>query len=307
MSERVDAPATVVELQVPASELALAPTLTSGQVFRWHPSGVSWVGVVGRAVWQVDQQGERLTVTSWGEPVDVAAVQRFFRLEVALGQLYPALRGRQPLLDAALARFPGLRVICQPVDDALLSFAVASANHVGRIARSLDRLAAALGPPIVTFGGAPYFALPNWEQLAEADPSWLWQVADLGYRGRVLQRLGEVLARRPAGWLAGLATLSYQEAHQELAALPGVGPKIADCICLYGLGFDEAVPIDSHLWAIARTLFGPAIPTASLTPRTYRAVADLFRATFPAAPGWAQHYLFHARRLTPLAVRRQVA
>ncbi|MCL6648902.1 MAG: hypothetical protein K6U89_11265 [Chloroflexi bacterium] len=307
MSERVNAPATVVELLVPARELALAPTLASGQVFRWRPHGAGWVGVVGRTVWQVSQHGERLTVTSWGAPVDVAAVQRFFRLEVELGQLYAALGGRQPLLDAALARFPGLRVVCQPADDALLSFAVASANHVGRIARSLDRLAAALGPPIATPGGEPFWALPGWEQLAAADPDWLWRVADLGYRGRVLQRLGEALARRPAGWLAGLAALPYSEAQRELAALPGIGPKIADCVCLYGLGFDEAVPIDSHLWAIARTLFGPAIPTASLTPRTYRAVADLFRATFPAAPGWAQHYLFHARRLTPLAVRRQVA
>jgi 8-oxoguanine DNA-glycosylase Ogg len=297
------------ELRLPLASdaLDLASTLASGQVFRWRQAGDGWVGVVGRSVWRVRFAGAALTVESTGEPVNAAAIARFFRLDVDLASLRCALRGNAPLLDAALDRFPGLRLVRQPAHDALVSFAVASANHVGRIGRSLERLAAAYGEPIAEVAGTSFWALPSWEQLAEADPVALWRDADLGYRGRVLQRLGATLAARPAGWLDGLAALPYRAAHAELTALPGIGPKIADCVLLYGLGFDEAVPVDSHVWAIARDLFTAAIPTSSLTERTYQVVGDLYRAAFPANPGWAQQYLFHWRRMTPITARRSAA
>jgi N-glycosylase/DNA lyase len=293
-----------VEIALREGELDLAATLTSGQVFRWRAVASAWVGVVGRSVWRAQHAAGRLIVESAGLPLAADDVARFFRLDVDLPGLRQAWRGRQPALDGALERFAGLRVVRQPAHDAMVSFAIASANHVGRIARSLDRLAAVYGEPAGTLDGEPFWALPSWERLAEADPVALWRDADLGYRGRVLQRLGVALAGRPADWLEGLAELPYREAHDELTALPGIGPKIADCVLLYGLGFDTAIPVDSHIWAIARELFGAAIPTASLTGRTYQRVSELYRAAFPANPGWAQHYLYHQRRMTPIAARR---
>jgi len=38
----------------------------------------------------------------------------------------------------------------------------------------------------------------------------------------------------------------YRDAHERLLELQGVGPKVADCICLFGLGWGEAVPVDTH-------------------------------------------------------------
>ena len=293
-----------VELPLAEGELDLEATLASGQVFRWRRVDDAWVGVVGGAVWRVRTEADLLVVESAGAPVALAEVSRFFRLDVDLRSLRAALRGIAEPLDEALERFVGLRVVRQPAHDAMVSFAIASANHVGRIARSLDRLAAAYGEPAGQLGGEQFWALPCWERLAEADPAALWRDADLGYRGRVLQRLGATLAGLPANWLDGLAALPYREAHAELTALPGIGPKIADCVLLYGLGFDEAIPIDSHIWAVARALFGNSIPTASLTGRTYQRVGDLFRSAFPTRPGWAQHTLFHQRRMTALSGRR---
>lgn len=296
-----------VRLHVPARQLDIASTLGSGQVFRWSRQGDAWLGVVGRSVWRVEHGEGTLTVETWGEPACDADVRRFFRLDVDLDWLTGSLGATNPRLAEALVRFAGLRLVCQPVNDALLGFACSSANHVGRIARSLDLLAQHYGAPIAEVEGQTYFALPAWQTLANADANQLWQLADLGYRGKVLRRLGAVVAARPETWLAGLAGLSYLDAHRAIDALPGIGPKIADCVCLYGLGFDEAIPVDSHIWAIARELFGSAIPTLSLTPRTYRAVANLYHDAFGAQAGWAQHYLFHQRRLTPIAERRRTA
>lgn len=38
----------------------------------------------------------------------------------------------------------------------------------------------------------------------------------------------------------------YRHAHEQLLLLQGVGPKVADCVCLFGLGWGESVPIDTH-------------------------------------------------------------
>ncbi|MCS7001308.1 MAG: hypothetical protein NZ518_00515 [Dehalococcoidia bacterium] len=288
----------VARVGLARSALDLASTLASGQVFRWRRHGDGWVGVVGRAAWLVQQDDAGLTVASVGAPVAEDDVRRFFRLDVDLSALAAQFASRHPMLREAVARFPGLRVVRQPPADALISFACSSANHVARIARSLDALARAFGDPIGSLVGEDWHALPTWEQLANADPVALWRNADLGYRGRVLHRLGVALATRPAGWLESLADAPYPDARRELTALPGIGPKIADCVCLYAFGHDDAAPIDSHIWAVARALFPDDALTRTLTDRAYQAIGDRFRATFAPRPGWAQHYLFHQRRVT---------
>ena len=38
--------------------------------------------------------------------------------------------------------------------------------------------------------------------------------------------------------------IKYDEAREELMRLPGVGPKVADCVLLFGYGKGEAFPAD---------------------------------------------------------------
>ncbi|MDY4999351.1 MAG: 8-oxoguanine DNA glycosylase, partial [Lachnospiraceae bacterium] len=47
--------------------------------------------------------------------------------------------------------------------------------------------------------------------------------------------------------LALLPKLSYAEAMEELVRINGIGPKVANCVCLFGLHHVEAFPIDTHV------------------------------------------------------------
>ncbi len=49
-----------------------------------------------------------------------------------------------------------------------------------------------------------------------------------------------------AGSMMPEGRAGYREAHEALTTLQGVGPKVADCVCLMGLGWGEAVPVDTH-------------------------------------------------------------
>ncbi|KAL8964827.1 MAG: hypothetical protein Q9183_004195 [Haloplaca sp. 2 TL-2023] len=100
---------------------------------------------------------------------------------------------------------------------------------------------------------------------------------------------------RPAGEMGPQGREGYRAAHEALLALQGVGPKVADCVCLMGLGWGEAVPVDTHVWQIAQRdyKFGKG-KHSSLTKATYDAVGDRFRSLWGKEAGWAHSILFTA-------------
>jgi N-glycosylase/DNA lyase len=100
---------------------------------------------------------------------------------------------------------------------------------------------------------------------------------------------------RPPGWLESLRDVPYRDAHAALTGLFGVGAKLADCICLFALDKDAAVPVDTHVRQIAVELFVPGLAGKSLTPRIYDAIAAAYRDRFGDYAGWAQQYLFFGR------------
>jgi N-glycosylase/DNA lyase len=135
-----------------------------------------------------------------------------------------------------------------------------------------------------------------------------------GYRAGYIAKTASIVAKeRPEGWLQGLCNPElfdeemdqkafteggregYRRAHEELLQLQGVGPKVADCVCLMGLGWGESVPVDTHVWQIAQRdyKFGKG-KHKSLTKVTYDAVGDHFRALWGREAGWAHSVLFTA-------------
>lgn len=88
---------------------------------------------------------------------------------------------------------------------------------------------------------------------------------------------------------------TYKEAHEALLSLAGVGPKVADCVCLMGLGWGESVPVDTHVWQIAQRdyKFGKS-KTKTFNKVLYDAVGDHFRDIWGKYAGWAHSVLFAA-------------
>jgi len=287
--------------EIPGAELSLEASLNCGQAFRWVPSaGGAWTGVVwDRAVW-VRRSGDFVELRAYPPLPDPEGwFSAYFRLDVDLKALYGHFRAAHPYLAEAIGLFPGLRVLGQHPTEVLLSYALSVSNSVPRISRAIEVLSRRFGRPIVTLDGVSYYAFPRPEVLAGLplpDPE-LAAETGAGWRLENLKRVAAALSARGEGWLTGLAETPYEEAWAELTTLPGVGPKIADCVCLFGLWFDEAVPVDTHIWALARDLFGPAIPARTLTPATYRLVSRLYREKFGPFAGWAQEYLYHWRRV----------
>lgn len=57
-----------------------------------------------------------------------------------------------------------------------------------------------------------------------------------------------------------LRNLSYEDTMKYLTSWKGIGPKVANCICLFGLGHKEAFPRDVWIKRIEIEHFGGYFP-----------------------------------------------
>ncbi len=125
--------------------------------------------------------------------------------------------------------------------------------------------------------------LPTWKQLAMLTEDEL-RTCQLGFRARYIKDTADFLQSHP-GWLDHTATLPYPEARQALCTLPGVGEKIADCVALFGLGHQQAFPVDTWMIKSMSRRYG-------LNGWSPSQVAHFGRVHFGDHAGLARQYLF---------------
>ena len=283
-------------------DLDLAATLDCGQAFRWRLADDGWWrGVIGDRAVRIRRVGdacEYQVYPSRGADGE-ALLRKYLRLDVDLSTLVEDLALRCSRIHPALRAHPGIRILAQPPEETLLSFLCSPANSVPRISRSIEQLCERHGALIARLDGVEYRAFPSKGTLIKL-PDAEYRAAGLGWRGLGIRVVAGRLLLKPRDWLLTLRSVPYVEARAALVDFPNVGPKIADCVCLFGLLKDEAVPVDTHVWALAKELFADEAAsghlTKSLTGKTYDRVLALYQERYGPYAGWAQQYLYHWRR-----------
>lgn len=290
--------------------LNLQAVLGGGQCFRWRQDAFGvWWGTVencGIALWQPDGSpyGDLFWQT-FPEPDRWEVVEYYLQLHIDLEALYRDWSQIDPRVASILQAAPGVRVLRQPPVECLFAFLCASCNTITKIERSVTHLAQKYGRKIATGLAEPaeLVAFPTVEALAEVDEEVLLEGL-WGYRAVFVREAARQILLKPSAWLESLRELPHKEAREALQDLPGIGPKVADCICLFALDKSEAVPVDTHIYRLGVQLFLPHLAGRSLTPLRYEEIAEVFRRRFGPYAGWAQQALFYAsvqrlpRRLT---------
>ncbi|MCL5960591.1 MAG: 8-oxoguanine DNA glycosylase [Chloroflexi bacterium] len=276
-------------------QLNLEHTLKCGQAFRWtRKANGTWVGVVRGAVIEIRQEVQEFAYKTIPRRSDFSLLKDYFKLPLDLQAIYAELLPSDPNVAEAIQRFPGLRVVRQEPEECLFSFVCSTANSISRISRSIQDMSDLYGERIGEIAGVEYHAFPTPERLAGADVDELNSRCGLEWRGANVRLVAEQIVRRPASWLLELRQESYEAAKSALMELRGVGPKIADAVCLFALDKDEAVPVDLHIWRVTQKLYRPDFRGRSLTPKIYETVGDYWRERFGRYAGWAQQYLYYA-------------
>lgn len=274
-----------VRLAAPMDAAVLGEVLDGGQSFRWARTEAGWRGVFGRQVAEVAPAPRGVR---WRQPEGMAdagaALARYLDAEGAQARAADALPWRSDgFLAAAMTRFPGLRILRQEPDEALLAFLCSSNKQIVQIRRMVAALAERLGPELAR----GFHALPDWATLARADAATL-KACGLGYRAAFIQATARALQGRPR-WAEELGSLTTEHLLEELVRLPGVGPKVAACVALFGFGRLESFPVDTWIEKIVVEGYG-------LEGWSRPALERFGRAHYGAAAGLAQQFLFAAGR-----------
>jgi len=312
---------------VPPAELRPSATLTTGQCFHWRVvttdnetaeekiksawgshNATEWVGVLrlpsGESVALVIRETPSSTLyrlLKAPSNVDIPSfLHDYFQLNETLADLYQQWSKCCPRLKTIATCIPGVRIVDQNPWECLVSFLCSSNNNIPRITKMLNAIRREYGQELVTIGDEVFYSFPSLETLMEkATDSDLRSKCGMGYRAKyLLETMKQLVSLGGEQYLQELRTIKDPTVVQKkLIQFCGVGRKVADCVALFSLKQSDAIPIDVHVWNIARRDYdrdGTLDRMKSLTPTNYGRVGDLFRDRFLIKSGWAHSLLFVA-------------
>ncbi|HOP70118.1 MAG TPA: DNA glycosylase [Bacillota bacterium] len=294
--------AALLEIELPGP-LDLQSTLECGQAFRWKRvsglGGQTWYkGVIGPVGVMLRTLGDsRLLVLYEANHVQrdtlTGLVWHYFSLDDDLETIHRYLlegarpgggRGNDPIMEQALRHTRGLRILRQEPWECLVSYIISANKNIPAICNTVEYLSSTLGTP----AGLGEYTFPSPQALLEASLECIRQ-SKCGYRAPyIIDAASKVRSNQVD--LGALWHLPTAEARRHLMEIKGVGPKVADCVLLFGYHRLDVFPVD--VW-IARCMSVFYLDRAGITPKTAREEGC---KRFGAYAGYAQQILFHYTR-----------
>jgi N-glycosylase/DNA lyase len=262
-------------------------------VFHWESSGNGFVGAIGERPVCLEQRGDALLI----HPASaVKLCTRYFSLDHPLAKICASFPD-EPVMREAASLCRGLRIIRQPRWECLATFITSSMKQVVHI-RQISRSVRQRYGRSLSVRGTRLYAFPTAARLAATTEKELRESA-LGYRAKNLLATARIVAIGAVD-LDALARLPDDKLRAALCELPGVGPKVANCVMLFAYERLSAFPIDVWVERVLRENYflRRRNPTAS-------DLRDFAARHFGPYGGYAQQYLFHharkraRRRLSP--------
>ena len=181
-------------------------------------------------------------------------------------------------LENAIEFGYGIRIIKQDILEVIIGFIISANNNIERIKKTMAKLR--------EYGEnkGEYFAFPNLEQLEKISVQNFKDIG-AGYRAEYL-----------FDTIKKLKNINFEEMKKNdtktiknwLLSLKGVGPKVADCILLFGFSRCESFPVDTWIEKVYFDLFGQVKSREKMSEHLVEHFGNL--------AGYAQQYLFFYKR-----------
>ncbi|MBN1374484.1 hypothetical protein JW962_04100 [Candidatus Dojkabacteria bacterium] len=269
-------------------------TLLGGQGLTWEYDKTAKVyyGVTSQNVIELKKYGKDFLWQTYPNLDDYEFIRKYFRLDLPYREIIDQI-AVDSLTKSAVSSLSGLRLISQPFADTVIMFISSTNRNIPLIKQSIRLLYTDIGQRVETPTGNRYL-FPDPAGIADLELDRLFSYK-LGYRAPFIkeaaQRLLDVNYQIGKSKVSKIKNKSFEaETRSKLLRLPGVGPKVADCIMSFSLGFDDIIPQD--VWM--RRIFGERYdisPTAK-----YQEVVDWYRNYWGKYAAWAGQFLFEFLR-----------
>lgn len=259
-----------------------------GQCFRWlKEEDDSYTGVVQGKVVNVKKENDLIIFDNTNkEDFDNIWFDYF-----DLGRDYSEIKNELKVMDEYLEKASefgkGIRILQQDGWEMLISFIISANNRIPMIQRAINNLSQKYGKFIGEYRGKKYYAFPTPEELSQASVEDI-RACQTGFRDKYIKSVVDYVNENNENVLF-YRRFNTDECIKELMKFNGVGPKVADCIALFGMQKYDTFPVD--VW-VKRVMEEFYVEDNLSLPK----IRQFALEKFGDSAGFAQQYLFYYAR-----------
>lgn len=242
-------------------DFELDDTLDCGQAFRWSKTDYGYNGYFLDKYLELAENGDTIIFRNTSENDFNEIWKDYFDFDTDYTYL-KKLFSQDKTLKKACEFAGGIRLLKQNAWETVCSFIISQNNNIPRIKKIISAMC------------EYYNGFPTAKQLADETVESI-DFLKTGFRAKYIIDASQKIASGTIK-LDETAKKPLDEARAELMTVKGIGPKVADCVLLFGMHRTDAFPVD--VWI-------------------KRAMAEYYPDGFPEYlneyKGIAQQYLFH--------------
>lgn len=252
-------------IRIICPDFNLDETLDCGQAFRWEKIQseyeITYKGFFLNKFLLISQTGDEITFYDT-TPEDFEKIWTdYFDLNTDYSKIKLQL-SEDETLKKACDFAGGIRLLKQDFWEALISFIISQNNNIPRIKGIISRLC------------EHYGHFPTAVELSKETPESLGFLR-AGFRAKYIV---DAAMKATAGEVnyKSLKIMPIEDARKTLMNIKGVGPKVAECVLLFGMYRTEAFPVDVWIKRVMENYYPNGLPDCT-----------------KGIEGIAQQYLFH--------------
>lgn len=265
-----------------------------GQCFRWNKEeDNSYTGVFGENVLNVKKEENKIIFKGICKENIIKICTEYFDLDTNYTKIKDKLSNVDEYLRKSIEYGEGIRILNQDLWETIISFIISANNNIPRIKGIIERLAKTYGTEII-WNDKRYYTFPTIEQLSKATVDDLRNLG-LGFRDKRVYDTTKMFINNEISLeeLEGIKDIN--KLRERLLELPGIGPKVADCIMLFGMKKFEVFPIDVWVRRVMNELYIKNIDENKVDKKYIEKIA---KEKYSDLAGIAQQYLFYWKRET---------
>ncbi len=264
-----------------------------GQCFRWNiESDKSYTGVFKNNVLNVKIDGNQIVFKGICENDIKETVTEYFDLKRDYEKIKRDLSKIDEPLKNSIKYGSGIRLLNQDLWETIISFIISANNNIPRIKGIIERMSKQYGKPI-NWQNKTYYTFPEAKELSKASVEDLRKLG-LGFRDQRVYETTKLILTKQVDLNELLKQKESKKIKETLLTLPGVGPKVADCIMLFStLKCLDVFPVDVWVRRVMNELYFKLPEETSLKREQ---IEKLAREKYGSLAGLAQQYLFYWKR-----------
>lgn len=261
---------------------------TCGQAFRWYEEADgSFTFITHGKVANAKKVGDKIFLKG----VDKNSFDEIFYNYFDLSRDYKLVMeelAKDEVMKNATEYGKGIRILNQDKFETIISFIISANNQIPRIKKSIEKISEMYGDYLGEDENRKYYSFPSAEKLFLARPEDLREFARVGFRDKRIVETAKLIKDGRVN-IDEIDKMELEDARRTLQELPGVGPKVADCILLFAFDRKESFPVDVWIKRVMEELY-----LKEVTPKSKIAMRG--REVFGKNAGFANQYLFYYGR-----------